>query len=102
MRIVTKQRLALYARIHPSAKGALDHWHNVAGSADWGNLVELRAVFPHADPVQVQSGRTVLVFNVKGNAYRLITAIHFDRRKIFILLFLTHAEYSQNNWKQTL
>jgi mRNA interferase HigB len=64
--------------------------------------VDLRAVFPHADPVRVQSGRTVLVFNVKGNAYRLITAVHFDRRKLFVLLFLTHADYSRDQWKQTL
>jgi mRNA interferase HigB len=102
MRIITKQRLALYARIHPAARGALEHWHNVARYSDWGSLVDLRAVFPHADPVRVQSGRTVLVFNVKGNAYRLITAVHFDRRKLFVLLFLTHADYSRDQWKQTL
>jgi len=44
----------------------------------------------------------VVVFNLKGNAYRLITAIHFDRRKVFILLFLTHAVYSRDHWKQNL
>jgi len=102
MRIITKQRLALYAHIHPTAKGALEHWHNVVRNADWGSLVDLRAVFPHGDSVRVQSGRTVVVFNLKGNAYRLITAIHFDRRKVFILLFLTHAVYSRDHWKQNL
>ena len=102
MRIITKQRLDLYAQLHPTTKGALEHWHNVARHAHWRDIEQMRAVFPSADPVTVKSGRTVYIFNLKGNAYRLIAAVHFDRRKVFVLLFLTHAEYSQNHWKKTL
>jgi mRNA interferase HigB len=46
--------------------------------------------------------RTVTVFNVCGNNFRLITAVHYDRQKVFILDFLTHAEYSRNLWKNRL
>lgn len=42
------------------------------------------------------------VFNICGNDFRLITAIHYDRRAVFVLRFLTHAEYSKNTWKQEL
>lgn len=62
----------------------------------------MRAVFPSADPVKVSSGKTVHVFNVKGNAYRLVTAIHYNRGKIFVLQFLTHADYSKDRWKESL
>jgi mRNA interferase HigB len=102
MRIITKQRLISYVQRHPRAKGALEHWHNVARHARWKDLVEVRAVLPSTDPVRVKSGRMTHVFNLKGNAYRLITAIHFDRQKVFILLFLTHADYSKADWKATL
>ena len=34
--------------------------------------------------------------------YRLITAIHYNRQKVFILHFLTHADYSKDDWKETL
>lgn len=102
MRIITQQRLTVYAQRHPAAKGALEHWHNIVRHAHWHSLVDVRAIFPSADPVKVTSGRTVHVFNLKGNACRLITAIHYDRQKVFILHFLTHADYSKDDWKETL
>jgi mRNA interferase HigB len=59
-------------------------------------------VFPHADAVKVASGRDVIVFNIKGGRYRLIVAIHFNRGMVFILRFLTHAEYDTDQWKGQL
>jgi mRNA interferase HigB len=59
-------------------------------------------VYPGADPVEVASGRQVIVFNVCGNTYRLIVALHFDRQWAYTLRFLTHAEYSKNRWKDEL
>jgi mRNA interferase HigB len=44
----------------------------------------------------------VLVFNVCGNSYRLIVAMHFDRQMAYTLRFLTHADYSQDRWKDEL
>jgi mRNA interferase HigB len=68
----------------------------------WRNLVETRRTFPHADEVVVGSGRPVTVFNIAGNNYRLITAIHYDRQRVFVLGFLTLAEYDRDAWKQRL
>ncbi len=75
---------------------------NPAGSTTWKNLVDTRKTFPHADQVKVKSERTVTVFNICGNDFRLITAIHYDRQKIFVLNFLTHAEYTKDTWKGRL
>ena len=71
-------------------------------AADWSNIVDLRQTFPNADPVRVASGRTVVVFNIAGNRYRLLTAIHYNMRKVFVLRFLTHAEYDRETWKDDL
>ena len=65
-------------------------------------MQDVRATFPHADPVTVKSGRTVVVFNIAGNRYRLITAIHYNRGLIFTLMVLTHAEYGKDEWKDVL
>ena len=62
----------------------------------------MRATYPSADMVRVASGRRALVFNVCGNDYRLIVAMHFDRQIVYTLRFLTHAEYSQDRWKDEL
>jgi mRNA interferase HigB len=44
----------------------------------------------------------VVVFNIGGNKYRLITAIHYNRGLVFTLMVLTHAEYGKDEWKDVL
>ena len=101
MHIITRKRLLEAAGRYPNARVKLTFWHSVAKAAAWTNLIETRKTFAHADQVKVRSGRIVTIFNL-ANDYRLITAIHYDRRKIFILRFLTHAEYSKATWQETL
>lgn len=102
MRLIKRTTLRQFARRFPKAAGPLDDWARLALAAAWKNLVDTRKTFPHADQVKVKSGRTVTVFNVGGNDFRLITAVHYNHRKVFILNFLTHAEYSKENWKSRL
>jgi hypothetical protein len=51
--------------------------------------------------VPVASGRTVVVFNIRGNRYCLVTAIHYNRQIVDTLKFLMHAEYSKDRWKNS-
>ena len=102
MRVIKPGRIREYAEKHPDARAALERWLRITKAAEWSHLAELRATFPSADPVTVASGRKVVIFNIAGNAYRLITAIHYDRGKVFILRFLSHAEYDKGKWKDEL
>lgn len=102
MRIVTEPFLQRLSVRYPQAALWLEGFRKVARQAQWKNLAELRGTYPHADLVTARSGRRVIVFNVAGNKYRLITAIHFNRQIIFTLRLLTHAEYSRENWKNEL
>ena len=52
--------------------------------------------------MRVASGRTVVVFNIAGNHFRLIAAVHYATAIVFALRFLTHAEYSKDTWKDDL
>ena len=54
------------------------------------------------DPVKVKSGHTVYVCNIRGNEFRLIIAVHFDRQRVFTSRFLTHPEYDRKQWKDEL
>jgi mRNA interferase HigB len=101
MRIITVKRLREYARRHPTIASTLDHWTELIGEGEFGNLVELRRALPTADQVTVKSGRTVTIFNLT-NHYRLITAVHYNHQIVFILLLLTHNEYDQGLWKKKL
>jgi mRNA interferase HigB len=58
--------------------------------------------FAHADAVTVASGRTVVIFNIGGGKHRLITAIHYNARRVFTLMVLSHAEYDGGRWKDEL
>lgn len=102
MRLIKRTTLREYARRFPKAATPLQTWAELTLSGAWRNLMDTRKTFPHADHVKVKSGKTVTVFNVCGNDFRLITAIHDDRQKVFVLDFLTHAEYSKQAWKTRL
>jgi len=102
VRLIKRSTLRYYAARFPKASRPLDDWARLVFSGSWRNLVETRRMFPHADQAKVKSGKTVTIFNVCGNNFRLITAIHYDRQKVFILNFLTHAEYCRNVWKNRL
>jgi mRNA interferase HigB len=102
MHIITRRRLTEYANKHPNAAASLTAWHTVARAARWQSITEVRKTFPHADAAQTASGKTITIFNIAGNNHRLITAIHYNRGKIFILKILTHAQYDKPNWKKEL
>ncbi len=100
--MIKRTTLREYAKRFPKAAMPLDGWARLTLSSKWENLVDTRKTFPHADQAKVKSGRIVTIFNVGGNDFRLITAIHYDREKVFVLNFLTHAEYSKGAWKTRL
>src|SRR5438105_11221120 len=96
MRIITRKRLGEFMARYRDAAVPLAAWTKAVQAARWRNLDQVRMTYPHADNVRVYSGREATVFNIKGNHYRLITAIHYDRKRLFIMRFLTHAEYNND------
>lgn len=101
MRIITLKRLLEAAAKHPVLRPKVESWYSIAKPARWKTFTETRTSFRHADQVTVESGRTVTVFNL-GDAYRLITAIHYNKERVYILRVLTHADYDKGGWKETL
>lgn len=102
MRIIKPAALVAWAETHPTAASSLLRWFEIARKASWQSLSEVRRDFPHADGVRVGSLKPVVIFNIAGNHFRLITAIHFNRNRVFLLDFLTHADYSKGTWKERL
>jgi mRNA interferase HigB len=100
--IVSAGRLDEFARRHPDAEAALAGWSQNTRAARWRNLQQVRQTYRSADAVTVESGRVVTVFNIRGNNYRLLTAINYPAGVVNVLQFLTHAEYDKEKWKKTL
>ena len=94
MRIVSRRALREFWADHADAEGPLNTWFAIAAKAKWQNFQETRRTYGGADVV---GGYTV--FNIKGNAYRLIAKIEYSLQIIFIKCMLTHAEYDKDYWK---
>jgi mRNA interferase HigB len=93
--IISRKKLNEFAEKHSAAKPAITHWCRLAKQLNFSNFAELRETFPSADRVG-----NLTVFNVGGNNVRLIAAIHYNRKKIYIRAVLTHAEYDEHRWKE--
>ena len=95
MHIITRKRLNEFAERYPDTKTALAHWYEITKKNDFDSFSNIRDFFPSADQV----GK-LTVFNVGGNKVRLIAAIHYNRKKIYIRQVLTHEEYNKGKWKK--
>ncbi|MCP2730367.1 type II toxin-antitoxin system HigB family toxin [Limnofasciculus baicalensis] len=95
MRIIKRQPLLDFSAKYPQAEIPLDTWYRVAKKATWKNLAEIRETYPSADLV----GEHV-VFNIKGNDYRLIVWINFRYQIIYVRDILTHVDYDKGKWKR--
>lgn len=100
MRIIKRSALVAYAVKHKTAENSLLRWATIVKAAEWTSLDDTRKTFPGADEVTLDSGNVVSIFNIAGNRYRLIVAIHYNRGMVSVRDFMTHAEYSKDRWKE--
>jgi mRNA interferase HigB len=94
MHIISRKALQDFSLKHTQSETPLDSWYRVAKQAQWGNLAEVKETYPSADLVG-----EYIVFNIKGNDYRLIVGINFSNQTIYIKHILTHADYNKGKWK---
>lgn len=102
MRVISKKRLKDFWEGLPAAKMALEQWYKIVGSADWRHFSDIRKTFNHADLAKTNKGYPVVIFDVGGNKYRIIAAVHYDRKICYVLRVLTHKQYDTNQWKKEL
>ena len=92
--VISRKKLTEAAATHADLASPLDTWFRAAKRAQWRSLTDVRKTYPRADAVE---GYTV--FNIKGNAYRLIVTINYQTGRIFIRHVLTHEAYTRGRWK---
>lgn len=95
MHIIIRKRLNEFAEKFPETNNALADWYRLMKQNDFDSIAEVRQIFPSADKV----GK-LTVFNIGGNKVRLIAAIHYNRKKIYIRAVLTHKEHDEGKWKE--
>jgi mRNA interferase HigB len=91
MRVIARGTLRDFWEKHADAKAPLEAWFHEAAAASWRGPHDIKARYPSAD---VLPGNRV-VFDIKGNTYRLIVMIHFNTGIVFIRFIGTHSEYDK-------
>lgn len=91
MRIIAKGTLRDYWLLNPPAEYPLLDWYDTAKKAAWKSPNEVKATYGNASIV----GNSRVVFNIKGNDYRLVTEIDYTYQFVFIIWIGTHKEYDR-------
>lgn len=94
MRVISKKQLRGFWEFHPEAEESLQKWYSTVRYATWHSFSDVRTTFNSVDLY-----RRCHIFNVGGNKYRIITAIHYNTARVYIRYVLTHAEYDKGKWK---
>ena len=91
MRIIAISTLRAFWEKHPDVEQPLRAWYAEAKKANWKSFQEIKRLYPSASIV----GNDRIVFNIKGNDYRLIVLVRFRGSKMFIRFVGTHSEYDR-------
>lgn len=92
MRVISNKTLLDFSKRHPRAGEPLQAWRKVIESRPFQNFAELKSTFNATDRVDA-----FYVFDIGGNKYRIVAAIHFNRQQLFVRHVFTHKEYDA--WK---
>jgi len=96
MRVVSRKKVVDYYNKHSTSKVALEDWYKKVNKAKWVNLNQLKNDFLSADYV----GNNRVVFNIKGNNFRLVAIIIYVSQKVYVRWIGTHAEYNKITAKE--
>ena len=91
MRIISRKTLRDFWEIYPDCEQQLKAWYLETAKAEWTNPNQIKADYPTASFLADNR----VVFNIKGNHYRLIVKINYDYQMIWIRFIGTHAAYDK-------
>ena len=91
MRIIARSTLKLFWIKYTDAEQPLKAWFEIVKASIWEKPNDIKEVFSSAD---ILSNNRV-VFNIKGNKYRLIVSVRYDLKIVYVRFIGTHAEYDK-------
>ena len=93
MRIFTERTLREYWERHTAVGPSLRAWLKHTEQARWSSPLQVKADYPSASIISYNR----VVFNIKGNDYRLVVQINYPKGRVYIRFIGTHAEYDRIN-----
>jgi mRNA interferase HigB len=91
MRIISRKRLRDFWERHPNARQALQAWYIDVKQANWQTPADIKNVYRNASIV----ANNRVIFNIKGNRYRLVVVVQYQYGIVYIRFVGTHQEYDK-------
>jgi mRNA interferase HigB len=91
MRIIAISKLRTFWAKQPDARTPLRAWYALASRAQWNSPSDIKEAYRNASFI---SNKRV-VFNIKGNDYRLVVLVRYDKGLMFVRFVGTHAQYDK-------
>ena len=91
MRVISRKTLRAFWEAHPDARQALQAWYADVKQADWNSPTDITTAYRNASFI----ANNRVVFNIKGNKYRIIVAVQYKFKIVFIRFVGTHRDYDQ-------
>lgn len=91
MKVLHRDKLVSFYSRHASAKKALEAWVSEAENANWKTTHDVKNRYSSADPIS----NNRVIFNIKGNHFRLVVKIRYQNGIVLVEWVGTHAEYSK-------
>lgn len=93
MNVISKRTLVLFYEQHPEARTALEVWYADAKKAIWSTPDDIKKLYSSASFLKDNR----IVFNIKGNDFRLIVHIDYPRKIVRVKFIGTHSQYDKIN-----
>jgi mRNA interferase HigB len=91
MRIISRKKLREFWKQHPDTKPVLEAWYTDVKHAVWKTPADIKDSYRNASFV----ANNRVVFNIRGNRYRLVVAVQYEYGLVYIRFVGSHQEYDQ-------
>ena len=94
MRVVSRIHISDFIRKHPDAKKSMESWYHEAIDANWITSMDIKKRYSSASFLK----DNFVIFNIKGNSYRLVIKVSYKNSVVLIKWIGTHAEYNKKSF----
>ena len=91
MKVIGREELFLFKKKHSDARSQIDSWEAEVDNAEWENTQDIKQRYAQASFL----AKNNVVFNIKGNRYRLLVQVNYKNKIVLVKKVGTHEEYSK-------
>jgi len=94
MNVISRKEINEFIKRHPDGKSSIEAWYYEASNSIWETSMDIKKKYASASFIR----DNYVIFNIKGNGYRLVTKVAYNQKTVFIKWIGTHAEYDKKEF----